>query len=141
MKIDHYGEDRDGIGIGSINEVGFAYMKKYGGKGLVEQSRASRRASTKREACRARSPAWASRAKTSNAPNHTYEMLADALTDVGHQGFVVDAQAMASLLFDFATHPEYRATVKKEFDAIKSLHGEYLDDLEKTYVVPTVPVP
>ncbi len=80
-------------------------------------------------------------AKTSNAPNHTYEMEADALSRSGHQGFVVDAQAMAALLFDFATHPEYRATVKREFDTIRALHDEYLDDLAKVYTVPKVPEP
>jgi len=68
-------------------------------------------------------------------------MEADALTDVGHNGFVVDAQAMSALLFDFATHPEYRATVKHEFDTIHALHGEYLNALRKTYVVPNVPTP
>jgi acetylornithine deacetylase/succinyl-diaminopimelate desuccinylase-like protein len=31
VKIDHYGADRDGIGVGSLNEVAFAYLKKYGG--------------------------------------------------------------------------------------------------------------
>ena len=77
-------------------------------------------------------------AKSSNAPNHTYEMEADALTDVGHHGFVVDAQAMAALLFDFATHPEYRTVVKREFDTIKGLHTEYLDALRRVYVVPKV---
>jgi hypothetical protein len=80
-------------------------------------------------------------AKTSNAPNHTYEMEADALTAVGHQGFTVDAQSMAALLFDFATRPDYRATVKREFETIRGLHAEYLDDLRKTYVVPKVPEP
>ena len=54
-------------------------------------------------------------------------MEADALTDVGHSGFIVDAQAMAALLYDFATRPDYRAVVKKEFDAFKALHDEYLE--------------
>jgi len=35
----------------------------------------------------------------------------------------VDAEAMAAVLFDFATHPEYRDAVKKEFDGIKGLFG------------------
>src|SRR6266404_6538921 len=30
VKIDHYGEDRDGISVGTLAEVGFAYMKMYG---------------------------------------------------------------------------------------------------------------
>jgi len=80
-------------------------------------------------------------AKTSNAPNHTYEMEADALTDVGHHGFVVDAEAMAALLYDFATHEDFRAAVKREFSTLKALHDEYLDALRKVYTVPRVPEP
>jgi hypothetical protein len=48
---------------------------------------------------------------------------------------------MAALLFDFATRPDYRATVKGEFDTIQALHSEYLEDLKKTYVLPKVPDP
>jgi len=44
-------------------------------------------------------------AQTSTAPNHTYEMEADTIADIGHKGFVTDAQAMAATLFDFATTP------------------------------------
>ena len=65
-------------------------------------------------------------------------MEADALTEVGHQGFVVDAQSMAALLFDFATRPDYRAAVKREFETIKGLHTEYLDALRRVYVTPKV---
>jgi len=68
-------------------------------------------------------------------------MEADALTDVGHQGFVVDAEAMAALLYDFATHADYRAAVKREFDGIKALFGEYQDALNKVYATPNVPDP
>ena len=80
-------------------------------------------------------------AKSSNAPNHTYEMEQDALGPAGHAGFVTDAQAMTALLFDFATRPEYRALVKKEFEGIKALFGEYQEALNRTYVLPKVPVP
>jgi hypothetical protein len=48
---------------------------------------------------------------------------------------------MAALLVDFATHADYRAAVKKEFDGIKALFGEYQDALKKVYTVPTVPDP
>jgi hypothetical protein len=57
---------------------------------------------------------------------------------VGHHGFRVDAQTMASILFDFATDAPYRAAVKKEFDGIKGLFAEYRTALEKTYTVPVV---
>ena len=45
---------------------------------------------------------------------------------------------MAALRYDFATRPEYRAALKREFDAIKGLHNEYLDALRRVYVVPKV---
>jgi hypothetical protein len=46
----------------------------------------------------------------------TYEMEADALTDVGHLGFTVDAQGMVPLLYDFATRADHRALARREFD-------------------------
>ena len=48
---------------------------------------------------------------------------------------------MTALLFDFATRPEYRAAVKKEFAGIKALFGEYQNALGTTYVVPKVADP
>ena len=86
-------------------------------------------------------PGLGFQAQSSNAPNHTYEMEADALTEVGHRGFVIDAQAMAALLFDFGTRPDYRAAVRKEFDGIKALFGEYQEALKKTYTLPKVAEP
>jgi len=140
VKIDHYGADRDGIGVGALNEVAFAYMKKYGGVApLPEPGKPQGYEET--GSVSSAIPGIGFSAKSSNAPNHTYEMEADALTQVGHQGFTVDAQAMAALLFDFATRPDYRATVKREFETIRGLHAEYVQDLKKTYVVPNVPVP
>lgn len=68
-------------------------------------------------------------------------METDALAEIGHRGFVVDAQAMTAVLFDFATHPDYRAAVKREFEGIKQLFGEYQDALRKVYSTPKVPDP
>ena len=68
-------------------------------------------------------------------------MESDALTEVGHQGFLTDAQSMAALLFDVATRPEYLTQVKREFAGIKALFGEYQSALEKAYSVPAVPEP
>jgi amidohydrolase len=140
VKIDHYGADRDGIGVGALNEVAFAYMKKYGGTGVAPEP-GKPQGYEETGSVSSAIPGVGFTAKTSNAPNHTYEMEADALTAVGHQGFTVDAQAMAALLFDFATRPDYRTTVKREFETIRGLHAEYLEDLKKTYVVPKVPEP
>jgi hypothetical protein len=48
---------------------------------------------------------------------------------------------MAAVLFDFATRPDYRSAVKREFETLQALHGEYLKALETAYAVPTVPEP
>jgi amidohydrolase len=140
VKIDHYGKDRDGIAEATLAEVGFAYMKKFGAtnvrpepgkpQGFEETGSVSRDI-----------PGIGFSSQTSTAPNHTYEMDADNLKPIGHHGFTVDAQAMSALLFDFATHDDYRAAVKKEFDGIKQLFGEYIEALKKVYVTPKVPEP
>jgi amidohydrolase len=140
VKIDHYGQNRDGVGVGSLNEVAFAYLKKYGATGVAPEP-GKPQGYEETGSVSSAIPGIGFSAKTSNAPNHTYEMEQDALGPVGHQGFVVDAQAMAALLFDFATRADYRATVKREFDTMKALHGQYLDDLRKTYFLPKVVEP
>jgi amidohydrolase len=140
VKIDHYGKDRDGIAVASLAEVGFAYMKMFGATNVIPEPAKPQgyeeTGSVSREI-----PGMGFSAHSSNAPNHTYEMEADALTDVGHRGFTIDAQAMAALLYDFATRADYRAAVRREFDGIKALFDEYQVALKKTYVVPRVPEP
>jgi amidohydrolase len=137
VKIDHYGQNRDGVGVATLDELAFAYMKKFGATGVLPEP-GKPMGYEETGSVSSKIPGVGFSAKSSNAPNHTYEMEADALTEVGHSGFVVDAQAMASLLFDFATHPEYRAAVKREFDTIEGLHNEYLEALRRVYVVPKV---
>jgi amidohydrolase len=140
VKIDHYGQNRDGIGTATLAEVGFAYMKKFGAtnvnpepgkpQGFEETGSVSRDI-----------PGIGFSAQSSGSPNHTYEMDADNLKPIGHTGFTIDAEAMTALLFDFATHPDYRTAVKKEFDGIKALFGEYQAALKKVYTAPTVAEP
>jgi amidohydrolase len=140
VKIDHYGKDLDGIGIATLGEVGFAYMKKYGATNLEQQPGKPQgyeeTGSVSRDI-----PGIGLSAQTSTFPNHTYEMDADNLKEIGHKGFTIDAEAMAAILFDFATHADYRAAVKKEFDGIKALFGEYQQALAKVYVLPKVAEP
>jgi amidohydrolase len=140
VKIEHYGQDRDGISTGTLSELAFAYMKKYGGTN-VEPEPGKPQGYDETGSVSINIPGAQFTSQTSFAPNHTYEMERDATDKVGHNGFTVDALAMTAVLFDFATHPDYRAAVKKEFDTIKGLHGEYLDELRKVYTVPKVPEP
>ena len=140
VKIDHYGSARDGISVATLSELGFAYMKKYGATHVVPEP-GKPMGYEETGSVSSDIPGLGFSAYTSHGEYHTYEMEADALNETGHQGFVVDAQAMAALLFDFATHPDYRAAVKREFEGVKALFSEYQEDLRKTYTVPSVPDP
>ncbi len=140
VKIDNYGRLRDGISVASLAEPAFVYMKRYGATGIQTEPGKpegyEETGSISREI-----PGMGFAAKTSTAANHTYQMEADALTGVGHAGFLTDAQSMAALLFDVATRPGYLRQIKTEFSGIKALYGEYQADLEKAYTEPTVPEP
>jgi metal-dependent amidase/aminoacylase/carboxypeptidase family protein len=140
VKIDNYGQDRDGISVGSLSELAFAYMKKYGGTKVAEAP-GKPQGYEETGTVSSEIPGVGFQAATSNWANHTYEMEADALTEVGHQGFNVDAQSMAALLYDFLTRADYRTQVKREFDGIHSLFEEYKASLVKTYTKPVVPDP
>ncbi len=140
VKIDNYGQDRDGISESALNELAFTYMKRYGATNVTE-TYGKPQGFEETGSVSSDIPGLEVVSQTSTAANHTYEMETDALAEIGHHGFVVDAQAMAAVLFDFATQPEYRAAVKREFDGIKVLFGEYQDGLKKVYTVPKVPDP
>jgi len=140
VKIDNYGQLRDGISVATLAEPAFAYMKMYGATG-VQQEPGKPEGYEETGTVSREIPGMGFAVKTSNFANHTYEMEADALTDVGHNGFVTDAQAMAALLFDVATKPDYLRQVKLEFSGIKALYAEYQSALEKAYATPTVPDP
>jgi amidohydrolase len=140
VKIEHYGSDRDGISLSSLEELAFAYMKQFGATG-VEPEPGKPKGFEETGSVSSQIPGIGVSAKTSNFTNHTYGMEADALTDVGHQGFLIDAETMAAVLYDFATHPELRESVKSEFTRIQALFGEYQGALQKAYPKPEVPEP
>ena len=137
VQIDHYGALRDGISVATLSEVAFAYMKRYGAREVAPEP-GKPQGYEETGSVSSAIPGIGFTAHSSTAANHTYQMEADALTDVGHQGFTVDAQAMTALLYDFATRPEYRSAVKREFAGIKSLFEDYEVALKKAYPVPEV---
>ncbi len=140
VKIDNYGRDRDGISEATLAELAFAYMKKYGATRIANEP-GKPQGYEETGSVSSAIPGIGFSAATSTAANHTYEMEADALAEIGHHGFTVDAQAMAALLYDYLTHPEYRAQVKREFDGIRVLFDEYKGSLRKVYQKPNVADP
>jgi len=137
VKIDHYGRDRDGISLATLEELSFAYMKQFGATG-VEPEPGKPKGFEETGSVSSQIPGIGVSAKTSNFSNHTYGMEADALKDIGHGGFVTDAETMAAILYDFATHPELRDAVKTEFTRIQALFGEYQTALQKAYPKPEI---
>ena len=79
LKIDDYGQDRDGISTAALSEVAFAYMKKYGATKIVEAP-GKPQGFEETGSVSSAIPGVGFEAATSNFPNHTYEMEADALT-------------------------------------------------------------
>jgi metal-dependent amidase/aminoacylase/carboxypeptidase family protein len=140
VKIEHYSRNVDGIGLATLGELSFAYMKQFGATNVQEKPGKPQGFEETGTVSRD-IPGVGVTAQSSTAPNHTYEMEADNFKEIGHKGFTIDAETMTAVLFDFATHPDFRAAVKKEFDGSKALFGEYQDALTKVYVKPNVPDP
>ena len=140
VAIDHYGKDVDGISVATLGELGFAYMKQFGAT-AVNEAPGKPQGFEETGSVSRDIPGLGITAQSSTWSNHTYGMDEDNLKPVGHHGFTVDAKAMAAVLFDFATHDDYRTAVKREFDGIKVLFDEYLAALKKVYTAPQVPDP
>lgn len=137
VAIDNYGSMRDGISTAALNEVAFAYVKKFGATKVVAEPQKPQgyeeTGSVSRDI-----PGVGFSAFTSTGGFHTYEMETDALNDIGHAGFLIDAMAMAALLYNFATDAEFRAKVKDEFASTKALFSDYVSSLKKAYPLPDV---
>ena len=137
VEIDNYGSMRDGISTAALNEVAFAYLKKYGATRVVNEPQKPQgyeeTGSVSRDI-----PGVGFSAFTSTGGFHTYEMETDALNEIGHTGFRIDAMAMAALLTDFATDAEFRAKVKDEFSSTRALFGDYVSALQKAYPLPFI---
>ena len=140
VKIDHYGHARDGISLSSLEELSFAYMKQFGATGL-EPEPSKPKGFEETGSVSSQIPGIGVSAKSSNFSNHTYGMEADTLKDIGHEGFLIDAETMAAILYDYATHPELRDAVKTEFTRIQALFSEYQAALQKAYPKPEIAEP
>jgi hypothetical protein len=132
VTIDRYGEYRDGVTVGSLEELVFAYAQKLGAPKInPEPQRPDGYEETgfvTREI-----PGVSVGVFSSPAPGHSYERWQDALKAVGHTGFVLDAQIMAGVLYHFLTDAKFRATVKSEHTALSGWFGDYVAALRAAY--------
>ena len=141
VKIDNYGRLRDGISVATLAEVGFRpheavrRHQRGGRSGQAAGLRGDRQRFERDSGDRVRAPRLRPPPTTPTRWRPT-RWRRSAITASWWM-----PQAMAALLFDFATHPDYRAAVKREFDGIHALFGEYQEALKKVYPRPNVPDP
>ncbi|MDP2958703.1 MAG: peptidase dimerization domain-containing protein [Longimicrobiales bacterium] len=132
VSIEPYGEYRDGITSGTLEELTFAYARKLGAPALSEEHGApagyEETGSVSRDV-----PGVGVGVMSSTGAYHTYQMRDDAFTEVGHTGFRMDAQVMAGVLYDFLADRAFREAVAEEQTALKALLAEYHGELRKAY--------
>jgi metal-dependent amidase/aminoacylase/carboxypeptidase family protein len=132
VAIERYGEYRDGLSLGTLEELQFAYARRLGAPKLVAE--AGRPSGYEETGWVSREiPGVSVRVASSDHANHTYEMTADNYTPQGHTAFLMDAKIEAGLLFDFLTNAPLREAVKTEQKTMAALFDRYLAGLRATY--------
>lgn len=132
VEIDRYGEYRDGITVGSLEELWFAYAEKLGAPRLTPEPQ--RPAGYEETGFLTRGiPGVGVSVFSSAAAGHSYERWLDSMEPVGHTGFLLDARIMAAVLYDFLADPALRATVEEEHGIMAGLMERYLENLEAEY--------
>lgn len=132
VEIDVYGEYRDGITVGSLEELYFAYAQELDAPKInLEKQRPAGYEETgflTRDI-----PGVSVSVYSSSAPQHSYERWKDSMKPVGHTAFELDAKIMAAVLYHFLIDDSFRETVKEEHRVMASLFDEYLERLNEVY--------
>lgn len=132
VKIERYGEYRDGVTLGTLEEAWFATAKRLGAPNVEPE--AQRPAGYEETGGVSHDiPGVGISIFSSRATYHTHEMLEDALGPVGHAGFRMAAQTMAAVLYDFLTDAQFRAAVQEEHRTMRGLFRQYQENLQKAY--------
>ena len=132
VKIERYGEYRDGIAVGTLEELYYAYAKSLGAPKLQEE-RDRPAGYEETGGVSLDLPGVGVSVASSTFPNHTQGMLDDAFTALGHTAFRMDAQIMAAILYHYLTDPPLRQALGTEHAALRGLYDQYLANLRKAY--------
>ncbi|HSM59522.1 MAG TPA: amidohydrolase [Longimicrobiales bacterium] len=136
VEIELYGEYRDGITLGTLEELGFAYAKELGAPAINEEPQ--RPAGYEETGFVTRDiPGLSVGVFSSPAPGHSYDRWRDSMTEVGHTGFLLDAKIMAAVLLDYLEDADFRAAVEREHGEMSGLFDQYLAGLRKAYAAET----
>ena len=132
VEIDRYGEYRDGITVGSLEELYFAYAQHLDAPKINPEKQ--RPAGYEETGYLTRHiPGVSVGVFSSPAPQHSYLRWRDSMKPVGHTGFKLDAQIMSAVLYHFLIDANFRKTVKEEHKAMAALFDQYLVRLKEVY--------
>jgi len=132
VEIDRYGEYRDGLSLGTLQELSFAYAQGLDAPNIApEPSRPSGYEET--GVVTKDIPGIGISVFSSRGANHTRGMLDDTFNEIGHTGFRISAEIMTSVLYDYLTRPELRDAVQEEQRTLAGLLDEYHDALRVAY--------
>jgi amidohydrolase len=136
VAIEPYGEYRDGITLGSLEELAFAYARDLRAPGINAEPQ--RPAGYEETGFVTRDiPGLGVSVFSSPAPGHSYGRWEDSMKEVGHTGFLLDAKIMAAVLFDYLEDGDFRAAVQREHREMAGLFDQYLEGLRKAYAEET----
>ena len=132
VEIDTYGQLRDGITSGTLEELTYAYAELLGAPELNPEPQ--RPAGYEETGFVSHDiPGVGVSVFSSAAAGHSYERFEDSMKPVGHQGFLWDAKIMSGVLFHFLTDEDFRNAVKEEHRILSALYSEYLERLREAY--------
>ena len=139
VEINRYGEYRDGISLGTLQELAFAHAEKLDAPMLnPEPTRPSGYEET--GVVTKDIPGIGISIFSSRGANHTRGMLEDTFDEIGHTGFRISAETMTAVLYDFLTTPELREAVREEQQVLAGLLDEYHAALRQAYASETGPI-
>jgi amidohydrolase len=132
VRIENYGRYRDGITLGSLEELVFAYAQALNAPDI--SSEAERPSGYEETGFVTREiPGVGVSVYSSPAPGHSLERWMDSMKPVGHTGFLLDGKIMAAVLYHFLTDGAFRATVQDEHRTMAALFDQYIEGLKQAY--------
>lgn len=132
VTIEPYGRLRDGITVGSLEELTFAYAQELGAPNINPEPQ--RPAGFEETGFVSRDiPGVGVSVMSSFSPSHTYPRFEDSLKPVGHTAFLLDAKIMGAVLYHFLNDEDFRTTVKEEHRVLSGLFDQYLANLRDVY--------
>ena len=136
VTVEPYGRLRDGITVGSLEELTFAYAQELGAPGINPEPQ--RPAGFEETGFVSRDiPGVGVSVLSSFSASHTYARFEDSMKEVGHTGFLLDAKIMGAVLYHFLIDEDFRNTVKEEHRILSGLFDEYIARLHEAYAAET----